>query len=527
MRRSRPKSAACLVQTPLAVCLALALASASALAQDRSARNSRQPAAIGATGRPGAQAKPSSTTLEVSSCDDDGSPGTLRAVIGAAGDADTVDMSLLTCSTITLAAGQIDVLQDNLDVRAAPDHPVTIDAGSASRVIEHAGHGVLRLENLEITSGAVKYDTDIAFGGCIASVGSIYLNQSNVTSCHAVSTGGPALGGGLFAEQYIYLFDSAVSGNSVTGVDAEGGGAWSYGLTTTRSSISYNSAVSTIDDPSQSLAEGGGFLAKGTVTAYQLTLDGNQASSTYGLAIGGGGLVRSSAMLLTSSTVSGNSATSPGSNGGGMALSGTDAPHYILYSTFDHNESVNNSALAFYGTASEPNKILSSTISGNTATTGSSAIFASNPLYIYNSTIAFNHSAGSSAGLYLYPGGDAVIDSTIISNNSEGSGGGFDIVAHATVSGSHDLIQNPGSTVPGDTIVGIDPLLGPLADNGGPTRTHALAPTSPAIDFGFNPFGFTFDQRRAPRVFGVAADIGAYEWQGDDTDVIFADGFDP
>src|SRR5690606_708942 len=61
----------------------------------------------------------------------------------------------------------------------------------------------------------------------------------------------------------------------------------------------------------------------------------------------------------------------------------------------------------------------------------------------------------------------------------------------------------------------VDPMLGPLAFNGGPTQTHALLAGSPAIDKGSNPAALTTDQRGAPfvRVSGPQADIGAYEKQ--------------
>lgn len=63
----------------------------------------------------------------------------------------------------------------------------------------------------------------------------------------------------------------------------------------------------------------------------------------------------------------------------------------------------------------------------------------------------------------------------------------------------------------------IDPLLGPLADNGGTTLTHALLPGSPAINMGDPGFSGPpdFDQRGEPfaRVYGAAIDIGAYEAQ--------------
>jgi hypothetical protein len=62
---------------------------------------------------------------------------------------------------------------------------------------------------------------------------------------------------------------------------------------------------------------------------------------------------------------------------------------------------------------------------------------------------------------------------------------------------------------------GVDVKFGPLADNGGPTMTHALLPGSPAIDAGSNPAGLAFDQRgfNYARVSGTAADVGAFEVQ--------------
>ena len=61
-------------------------------------------------------------------------------------------------------------------------------------------------------------------------------------------------------------------------------------------------------------------------------------------------------------------------------------------------------------------------------------------------------------------------------------------------------------------IVGLDPKLGPLQDNGGPTPTMALLAGSPAIDTGANPLGLTADQRGfVPRTAGAGTDMGAVE----------------
>ena len=99
---------------------------------------------------------------------------------------------------------------------------------------------------------------------------------------------------------------------------------------------------------------------------------------------------------------------------------------------------------------------------------------------------------------------------------------------NVVVAGDHDLIIASGAaiSVPADTLTS-DPLLLPLAGNGGGTATHDLAPCSPAKDAGSNPEPFDFDQRLAPyvRQSGDATDIGAVELQPD-LDRIFGSSFD-
>jgi len=70
-------------------------------------------------------------------------------------------------------------------------------------------------------------------------------------------------------------------------------------------------------------------------------------------------------------------------------------------------------------------------------------------------------------------------------------------------------------------------LLDPLADNGGFTLTHAIKPTSPAIDTGSNPIPLAFDQTGYVRKEGVETDIGAFEWRtGTGQERVFVGGFD-
>jgi hypothetical protein len=96
---------------------------------------------------------------------------------------------------------------------------------------------------------------------------------------------------------------------------------------------------------------------------------------------------------------------------------------------------------------------------------------------------------------------------------------GADPDISGSVTATSSLIGNATGTTfaagSGANITGTDPMLGPLADNGGPTRTHALLPGSPAIDHGSNPAGLVADQRGGLflRTVGAAADIGAFEAQ--------------
>lgn len=117
----------------------------------------------------------------------------------------------------------------------------------------------------------------------------------------------------------------------------------------------------------------------------------------------------------------------------------------------------------------------------------------------------------------------------MFSNNTFGSSQyDLSIKNGSTVAGTNNMVHVTGSEVPAGTKLGAlgCPLLAPLRDNGGPTLTHALASSSPAVDAGNNLAALTADQRGAPfvRVSGPAADIGAYEV--DKSEVIMAAGFE-
>ncbi len=117
-----------------------------------------------------------------------------------------------------------------------------------------------------------------------------------------------------------------------------------------------------------------------------------------------------------------------------------------------------------------------------------------------------------------YPGGLVVYKPVSLLSfsgpQSPVSNGGFPQYLVTCVALS-DGASLTGFTAPGDLTGSqaspLDPKLGPLADNGGPTLTMALLPGSPAIDAGDTSLAPPTDQRGFPRPFGPTADIGAYE----------------
>ena len=145
-----------------------------------------------------------------------------------------------------------------------------------------------------------------------------------------------------------------------------------------------------------------------------------------------------------------------------------------------------------------------STIVGN----GSEGISSSGASSVNNSTIANNGDAGILAG----PFGNISINSSIVANNNNGNGD-LSASVFGVLNPTSSLILNSDfeNGVSGN-IIGVDPLLGPLGNNGGSTQTLLLGAGSPAIDAGSNPLGLALDQTGANRVFGPQVDIGATEF---------------
>ena len=275
--------------------------------------------------------------------------------------------------------------------------------------------------------------------------------------------GAARTGGGIQNSAVLTLSSSTVSGNSAS---FQGGGIWNSGLLTiNRSTISGNVANGSCR--TFCLILGGGLYnsGSGTVTITNSTIAGNSARNW------GGGIFNGAGVTIRNSTISGN--------GNGISAFGD---------TILVNSTVSDSLLLLSGSKM---RLSSSTVTGTTFLAGGSS---PGKAWTRNSIFANNSGANCFNGTISSQGHNLSSDATC----------DFDAAS--------DLNN-------------VDPMLGPLQNNGGPTQTMALTSGSPAIDAG-NPNGCTdnlgnllkTDQRGRPRHDSEdtrGCDIGAYESQSD------------
>ena len=423
-------------------------------------------------------------TRSVTTCADSGA-GSLRATVAAAASGDTVDLRSLACHRIVLTSGAIAIAQHDLAVRGPGINRFTVSGNYSSSVFRHSGTGTLTLRGMAIEQGAYRVH-DNANGGCIYSAGSVDGNDIQVRHCAAYAVV-DAQGGGIYAAGNVTLFYSAVFSNGVVGASTSGGAV----------------AVGTV---------GPGGTLSGRLRAHRTRFLANTAGTDGAIRALGG-------VNITYSTIANNHARV---SGGGVDSFG---PSRIAYSTISGN-TAGDQAAAFI--LSGNTSIENTTVSGNAAPFISIG-YLSGPSSIVNSTFAYNITT-TPFDSNCFPGAlliwnDTEIESSILARNTCNGGLGFDITGsepsgtfprppQPVITGGDNLIERFAlTTVPADTITGVDPLLGPLADNGGRTLTHLPASASRAIDRGNNLAGFLVDQRGDgfPRTKGARTDIGAVE----------------
>jgi hypothetical protein len=473
------------------------------------------------------------STITVTNTSDSG-PGSLRNAIDTANSGDTINFSVTTPATITLTTP--------LTIDSSGSKSLTIAGPGASSLAISGGNSVpvfviqplfglggpvtVTISGLTIENGSSLFGAGIFNGGTLTLTDSIVSNNQL----------GTQFGAGIYNVGTLTLTNTTVSENVITH-SIVGGGAGidnDHGtLTLINSSVSRNFAVG------DGAYEGGGILNHlGLVNVANSVVSDNVLSSHAGGDARGAGIanVDSGSLIVTNSTVSGNSVDSIGSDTGGGGISNGIFPRghgsvRLVNSTVSGNSVQGpdgGGGLLNGGLAT----VINSTISGNSATFGGSGggIFNKGfgTIRVTNTTISGNSAGGllpsgrSSGGIFNV--GTATVKNSIVANNS---GGNCAVTLQTTTSEGHNL-SDEGTCAgffiqTGDlnnTPAGLDPA--GLKNNGGPTQTIGLLATSPAVDaitlsptndctdVSGNPV--TTDQRSVTRPQGPACDIGAFEF---------------
>jgi len=271
-----------------------------------------------------------------------------------------------------------------------------------------------------------------------------------------------------------------------------------------------------------------------------LTLNNSTVSGNYGYQFGGGILSLSGNVTLNNSTVSNNVSHFVA---GGIYV--TDK-NLTLTNSVVSNNSANSPHYCYGGgivSDAATVTLTNSTLSGNSASYVGGILSDSGNVTLTNSTLSGNAGTGgafrtvwNAGGIRVSTGSITLTNSTVSGNSAGSYNGGISlysisptnvvqvinsiIAGNSAPNGDTNATPAAGST---NNIIGGDPQLAALADNGGPTQTMLPLPASPTIDAGSDASCPAIDQRGLSRPQGAHCDIGAVERV---TDRFFADNFD-
>ncbi len=463
--------------------------------------------------------------------------------------------------TVTLQGFTI---QNGLAVdQANPDGPNASGGG-----IRDQGNASLTLTNVVVTNNTATADGGgVSMENTVSTPWTLTVNSSTISNNHAGDAGGGIEEDG--SGHVVINAGTVITGN--TSVN-QGAGIWLDGiqvgtvfqgatLSVTGTIISNNSAIamgtvgggignagngavtvstSTIAN-NFSNGNGGGFADEnnqGTLTVMNSLFIGNSA-------IGDGGAIQEggATTMITNTEIKGNASSAAG---GGLFISGTTLT--LAASTLAGNTTTGNGGgldLMTTGNGGTGSTITNTTITGNGALnsgggTAGGGIYApsafTGSVLLLNDTINANFATTQGGGVFWAGAGASMfgVQNTIIAGNVGGTGPDANNPAGTFTDNGGNLIGISGAgsgntgfgantTQTGTTANPLNPVLGVLQNNGGPTvgatgnsltlETVALLPGSPAVGKGITTGAPTTDERGFPRIVNGRIDVGAFEVQ--------------
>lgn len=386
-----------------------------------------------------------------------------------------------------------------------------IESAPLFRILTVDATGSLTLNSTTISGGYFADDERYYGGGGILNKGQLTIQNSTIEDNISYYWDGGSSGGGISNYNILTIEGSTIHNNVAWGwIAGAGGGIYNYHnatLTIRNSKVTGNAAGG-------KYGSGGGIDNGGNLNITNSSILNNWADGTY---IGeGGGLYNWGIATVTKSTLAGN-----------HAIGFTHVGDYEDYSYGGYGGGIfneRNGALT----------VTNSTISNNEAGVKGGGIYNRNQMTISNSTIVANLKDGLFTSCKFQPAMTEV-SRTILSGNTSNEAylayasdctfgivvDGFNIFGRSGNAG----VNFPLGATDFIPTVGLNSIISPLGNNGGPTQTHALPPGSPAIDRAPNnqcnsaPVNGV-DQRGSPRnsdgdnnPSSNECDIGAFERQ--------------
>ena len=383
---------------------------------------------------------------------------------------------------------------------------LTIDGGNGGDGVFNTGdgHRLFRIGDgyflsefvVEMSGMTLKGGDAIGVGGAIVSEESLQLADAVITGNAATLLGGGLVLYGGYAGQ-VSISNSTIQGNYA---GDEGGGIFS-----SRIAVDLD-RVELLDNVSAT-AGGGMFVNRGLVAITESTVAGNVAGEN------GGGIYNDGRLTISGSTLSGNSAQE---DGGGI-YAWVSSTLNIVRSTLVGNHAGDDGGGLFNG---DEATLINSTLSGNVAGGRGGGAYNDNADRLRMTAVTLSGNAATQGGS-IASRGTVFLNGSIVANSAAG-GEFFRSGSNSNVIGAWNLVEDGSDSLP-DTLTG-DPLLGPLADHGGPTSTHDLLPGSFAVNRGDPDFDINGadglpgtsddvpeDQRGSARIQQGRIDLGAYE----------------